>query len=99
MYKILTPPKILSAILIETKWFQTLLPDVSPTGVDKIDPDHPKCNPFAYFTAIAFNVYRQKIKTEKKYGQTKQQLREKYYDQFELQEGLKQTQDNIDDED
>ena len=67
--------------------------------MDKIDPNHPKCNPFAYFTQIAYNCFRQRIKNEKKYGLTKQKLRETKYDEFELAEGLKQTKDNELDED
>lgn len=63
-------------------------------GVDKINPDHPKCNPFAYFTTIAFNCFRQKIKNEKKYNLTKQRLREEHYTEFEQNEGLEVTRDN-----
>lgn len=51
-----------------------------------------------YFTQIAFNCFRQKIKNEKKYGLTKQRLREEKYTEFEETEGLNRTQDNdIDD--
>lgn len=65
-------------------------------GVDKIDPDHPKCNPFAYLTQCAFNIFRQKIKNQKKYSQTKQRLREQVFTQFESDEGLMNTKDNQD---
>ena len=65
-------------------------------GVDKIDPDHPKCNPFAYLTQCAFNIFRQKIKNQKKYSQTKQRLREQVFTQFEADEGLMNTKDNQD---
>lgn len=65
-------------------------------GVDKINPDHPKCNPFAYLTQCAFNIFRQKIKNQKKYSQTKQRLREQVFTQFESDEGLMNTKDNQD---
>ena len=75
-----------------------LLHDVLLTGVDKINPDHPKCNPFAYFTQIAYNIFRQKIKNEKRYGLTKEKFRKEKYDEFELTEGINPTQDNPDEE-
>jgi hypothetical protein len=65
-------------------------------GLDKINPDHPKCNPFGYLTQIAYNCFRQRIKNEKKYCLTKQKLREERYSEFEQLEGLNQTQDNDD---
>lgn len=49
---------------------------------------------FGYFTQIAFNCFRQKIKNEKKYGLTKQKLRDEKYTEFEELEGLNRTQDN-----
>lgn len=53
---------------------------------------------FGYFTQIAYNCFRQKIKNEKKYGLTKQKLREDKYSEFEEIEGLNRTHDNeIDD--
>lgn len=67
-------------------------------GVDKIDPNHPKCNPFAYFTQICYNCFRQKIKSEKKYMLTKQKYRMEKYDEFEQLENLNKTQDNNDDQ-
>lgn len=65
-------------------------------GVDKIDPNHPKCNPFSYFTQICYNSFRQKIKSEKKYNLTKQKYRSEKYDEFEKDEELGRTQDNDD---
>lgn len=67
-------------------------------GVDKIDLSLPNCNPFAYFTQISYNEFRQKIKRQKRYQQIKQRVREQIYDQFEKENGLTQTKDN-DDED
>ena len=65
-------------------------------GVGKINLDLPNCNPFSYFTQIAYNIFRQKIKSEKKYSLTKQKLREQVYTQFELQNGMVATKDNQD---
>lgn len=45
-------------------------------GVDKIDPDRPGSNPFSYFTAIAFNCFRGRINSEKKFMETKKRFRE-----------------------
>ena len=30
-------------------------------AIDKIDLDHPNCNPFSYLTQTCYNVFRQKI--------------------------------------
>ena len=68
-------------------------------AIDKIDLDHPNCNPFAYLTQCAYNVFRQKIKNEKKFMNAKQKLREAVYTEFEITEGLKQTKDNPEYED
>lgn len=67
-------------------------------GVDKIDPDRPGSNPFSYFTAIAFNCFRGRINSEKKFMETKKRFRENKYNMFEQQEGLQQTQDNPEEE-
>ena len=67
-------------------------------AVDKIDPSKPNCNPFAYFTSCAYNCFRGRINTEKKFMRTKQRYRENKYSEYEQQEGLQQTQDNPDDE-
>lgn len=63
-------------------------------GVDKINLDLPNCNVFAYFTQICYNCFRQKIKSEKKYCQTKVKLREEVYTDFENDEGLQNTSEN-----
>lgn len=67
-------------------------------GVDKIDLSLPNCNPFAYFTQISYNEFRQKIKRQKRYQQLKQRIREEVYDQFEKQNNLEQTKDNDEDD-
>ena len=48
-------------------------------AVDKIDLDHPKCNPFSYFTQTAYNIFRQKIKNEKKFLSIKADARERFF--------------------
>lgn len=68
-------------------------------GLDKIDLNHPNCNPFSYITQLAYNAFRQKIKNEKKFMKAKQHLREEIYTEFENSEGIKNTKDNPEDED
>ena len=63
-------------------------------GLDKIDLSHPNCNPFAYLTQTAYNVFRQRIKNEKKFMKVKQRLREDFYNDFEDMEVLEKTKDN-----
>ena len=63
-------------------------------GVDKINLDLPNCNPFSYFTAIAYNQFRQKIKRQKRYQLIKQRVRDEVYTQFERDNGLDVTKDN-----
>jgi len=47
--------------------------------VDKINLDHPKCNPFAYLTMMCHRVFISRIMKEKRYQQTKESLAiEKY---------------------
>lgn len=67
-------------------------------GVDKINLDLPNCNPFSYFTAIAYNQFRQKIKREKRYQQIKQRVRDQIYSDFQKQNSLQQTKDNDQDQ-
>lgn len=45
-------------------------------AVDKINLDLPNCNPFSYFTQTAYNIFRQKIKKEKKFACIKQKIYE-----------------------
>ena len=67
-------------------------------GVDKIDLSLPNCNPFAYFTQISYNEFRQKIKRQKRYQQIKQRVRDQIYSDFQKQNSLQQTKDNDEDE-
>lgn len=67
-------------------------------GVDKIDLSLPNCNPFAYFTQISYNQFRQKIKRQKRYNQVKQRLQQEVYSDFTKDNNLeraKQNQDQI----
>ena len=68
-------------------------------AINRINLDHPKCNVFAYITQTAYNCFRQKIKTEKKYTETKTQLRNEIYSEFENAEGLNPTKDNPEEDD
>ena len=67
-------------------------------AIDKIALDHPNCNPISYLTQTCYNVFRQKIKNEKKFMKAKQKSREEVYNEFEMMESLKQTKDNPEDE-
>ena len=67
-------------------------------GVDKINLDLPNCNPFAYFTQISYNQFRQKIKREKRYQNLKQRVRDQIYTQFEQDNNLELTKDNEDED-
>ena len=67
-------------------------------GVDKIDLSLPNCNPFAYFTQISYNQFRQKIKREKRYQNLKQRVRDQIYTQFEQDNNLELTKDNDEDD-
>lgn len=67
-------------------------------GVDKIDLSLPNCNPFAYFTQISYNEFRQKIKRQKRYNQIKQRIRDEVYTQFERDNNLDLTKDNQDED-
>lgn len=54
-----------------------------------IDLSHPKCNPFSYLTQTAYNVFRQKIKKEKRLQKTIQNLSDKIYDNLEQEYEVK----------
>lgn len=56
--------------------------------IGKINLEHPKCNPFSYLTMICYHVYITKITKEKKFADTKENLKDKYFDLFESNEGL-----------
>lgn len=60
-------------------------------AIDKIDLTHPKCNPFSYITQTAYNVFRQRIKNEKKFQKAKENMRDMYYDEFEQLNGIKSS--------
>jgi len=51
--------------------------------IDKINLEHPKCNCFAYLTQICYHVYLAKIKKEKKFSETKELLKDQYFDDLE----------------
>jgi hypothetical protein len=68
-------------------------------SIDKINLDHPKCNPFSYFTQTAYNVFRQKIKSEKKQQKIREELRNNIYDEFERVYGLHKTSNGNEDSD
>jgi DNA-directed RNA polymerase specialized sigma24 family protein len=56
--------------------------------IHKINLEHPKCNPFTYLTMTCYHVFIAKITKEKKFTETKEALKDKYYDMFEINEGL-----------
>jgi len=56
--------------------------------IHKINLDHPKCNPFTYLTTTCYHVFIAKITKEKKFNEAKDNLKDKYYDMFEVNEGL-----------
>ena len=60
-------------------------------AIDRIDLTHPKCNPFSYITQTAYNVFRQRIKNEKKFQKVKDCVRERYFDECERLNGLKSS--------
>ena len=68
-------------------------------SIDRINLNHPKCNPFSYFTQTAYNVFRQKIKSEKKQQKIREELRNQIYDEFEQVNGLHRTGNGNDDDD
>ena len=67
-------------------------------SLDRIDLNHPKCNPFSYITQTAYNVFRQRIKNENRFSKAKQMMREEIYSEFERENGLKMTKDNPEDD-
>ena len=67
--------------------------------MDRIDLTHPKCNPFSYITQTAYNVFRQKIKNEKRFQKTKEYMKDRYFDEFEKANNLKSSRKNYDDDD
>jgi hypothetical protein len=64
--------------------------------IHKINLDHPKCNPFTYLTMTCYHVFIAKITKEKKFTDTKDALTDRYYDMFEVNEGLNLKKKNED---
>jgi len=56
--------------------------------MNKINLDHPKCNPFAYLTLICHRVFVNKIYVEKKFQNIKAKYQETMYDNFEQSEHI-----------
>ena len=56
--------------------------------IGKINLEHPKCNPFSYLTMVCYHVYIAKIVKEKKFTTAKGNLKVRYFDHFEANEGL-----------
>lgn len=56
--------------------------------MDKIDLDHPQCNPFAYLTQTCYNVFIARINKEKKYTATKNALKDYYFNELEETENI-----------
>ena len=59
--------------------------------VSKFDVDHPKANPFSYFTMIAHRQFLQSLGKEKKYVETKTSYRTKIWDDLCIDENLEQV--------
>ena len=51
-------------------------------SLDGIKLDLPNCNPFSYITQTAYNVFRQKIKKEKKFTEFKNKIKNDLYDSY-----------------
>ena len=56
--------------------------------IHKIDVNHPKCNPFSYLTKTCYHVFISKINKEKKFNETKENLKDHYFDEFDREEHL-----------
>ena len=48
----------------------------------KRNPSEKECNPFSYFTTIAFNAFVNRIKKEKKHHEAEKNYREKVYEEI-----------------
>lgn len=51
-------------------------------SLDGIKLDLPNCNPFSYITQTAYNVFRQRIKKEKKFTEFKNKIKNELYDSY-----------------
>ena len=56
--------------------------------LDKIDLNHPKCNPFAYLTLTCHRKFISKITQQKKYEEAKNKLKDHFFAEFEQNEGI-----------
>lgn len=56
--------------------------------LDKINLDHPRCNPFAYLTQTCKNCFRARINKETKYNDTKENLKEKVFNEIKQIENI-----------
>ena len=65
--------------------------------LDKLDLNHPKCNPFAYLTQMCYYKFIEKISKENKFQNLKTKLKNHYYTEFEHLEDIKNSEfDDID---
>ena len=62
--------------------------------IHKIDVNHPKCNPFSYLTKTCYHVFISKIGKEKKFNETKDNLKDHYFDMFDHEEHLNTKKKN-----
>ena len=65
--------------------------------IDKFDPEHPKANPFGYFTTIAHRKFLTEIKKFNSYLQTKKVLSDNFMENLQIKFNLP-TQQNQDEE-
>jgi len=56
--------------------------------IDRFDTSHPACNPFSYFTQIAFCQILQLLKKEKRMADTKVNLRDKIWEEMCIEERM-----------
>jgi DNA-directed RNA polymerase specialized sigma24 family protein len=56
--------------------------------IDRFDTSHPSCNPFSYFTQIAYCQILQLLKKEKRMAETKVNLRDKLWEDMCLEERM-----------
>ena len=69
--------------------------------LDKINLDHPNCQPFSYLTKTCHRCFIAKINKEKKYQNLKLKLTEKYFTEIETGEKIqfkKNNDDEVDDD-
>jgi DNA-directed RNA polymerase specialized sigma24 family protein len=64
--------------------------------VAKFNPEHPKANPFAYFTMVAHRQFLQTLKREKRQTELRKSYRKKIWDDLCDEEGLDQFKEQED---